>query len=182
MLGKFTFVPTSAASAEPSDIHGPQHFTQDWRRRQSAGPLDFTLQWIPFISDRDTPLDDLTTPWNDARRVTVGTVTFPRVDPDAREVKLTALLASELGANPGNWLETPDGTGASLPSTRFTAARFLAYRASQKNRGALSDESYAAFFERGEIGPDLARELVRRYEAKRAAGHWVPDVGELALA
>ena len=93
---------------------------------------------------------------------------------------MIALLASELGANPGNWVEAADDDGTGLPATRFTAARMLAYRASQRNRGALADDAYATFFERGEIGAALAAELVRRYAAKRVAGHWVPDVGDVA--
>ena len=180
VLGKFTFVPTSAGNAEPGAGRGPHHLTEDWRRRQHAGPLEFTLQWIPFLSNRETPIDDLTRPWQDGQRKTVGTVTFPQTDAGSTRAKLTALLASELGANPGNWDETSDEAPAALPATRFTAARFLAYRSSQKNRGALAEESYASFFARGEIDPDLARELVRRYAAKRAIGHWVPDVGEVA--
>ena len=43
----------------------------------------------------------------------------------------------------------------------------------------LSDDSYTSFFEHGEIQAELANELMRRYHAKRAARHWVPDVGEL---
>ena len=95
---------------------------------------------------------------------------------------MAALLASELGANPGNWDETSEGPASALPATRFTAARQLAYRASQETRAALGEESYASFFERGEISPALAEELIRRYQQKRAAGHWVPDVGELSVA
>jgi hypothetical protein len=34
--------------------------------------------------------------------------------------------------------------------------------------------------ERGTIAPELAAELVRRYEQKRATGQWVPDVGALS--
>jgi hypothetical protein len=180
VFGKFTFVPTSSV-ANAAIARGPQHLTQNWRDLQSRGALEFGLEWIPYLSERETPLDDLTTPWSDDHRVRVGTVTFPRIDPEAVETKLIALLASELGANPGNWQETPDGATADLPATRFTAARFLCYRASQKNRGALPDERYATFFERGEVSPDLARDLVRRYVAKRTAGHWVPDVGDLAI-
>jgi hypothetical protein len=182
VLGKFTFVPVSAVPSDSGAGRGPQHLTQDWHLRQSAGPLEFSLQWIPFVSDRETPLDDLTSPWRDDQKVAVGTVTFPQIDPDTLVAKLTALLASELGANPGNWDETSDGSHPDLPATRFTAARFLAYRASQKNRNALPPESYAAFFEQGEVGPELARELVRRYQAKRAAGHWVPNLGEVAVS
>jgi len=93
---------------------------------------------------------------------------------------LIALLASELGANPGNWVEADDDDGTKLPATRFIAARMLAYRASQRNRGALAEHAYASFFEHGEVGAGLAAELVNRYAAKRAAGHWVPDVGEVS--
>jgi hypothetical protein len=114
--------------------------------------------------------------------VTVGQVIFPRTDFDSIAAKLTALLASELGANPGNWDEIPGGQAPALAATRFTAARQLVYRASQDARGALPEASYASFFEAGIIGPELAAELVRRYHHKRGAGHWVPDVGDLAIA
>jgi hypothetical protein len=181
VLGKFTFVPTVEVAPRAGAERGPTHLTDDWRARQTAGPLTFSLRWIPFLDERRTPLEDLTEAWEHDHEVPVGTVTFPQTDPNALPTKLAALLASELGANPGNWDEAPGGSPA-LPATRFTAARFLAYRASQEARKALDAESYASFFERGEIGTALADELVRRYQEKRAAGHWVPDVGEFAGA
>ncbi len=99
------------------------------------------------------------------------------------DAKLQALLAAEMGANQGNWIEDDRGTPASgLPATEYTAARFLAYRVSQRLRHALSDAAYASFFHNGEISPALAGELVRRYQEKRAAGHNVPDVGEVAVS
>ena len=182
MLGKFTFVPASEPPAGGGANRGPTHLTMDWRARQSAGPLVFDLRWIPFLDDRQTPLDNLTRPWAHDQEVSVGTITFPKTDPDTREAKLTALLASELGANPGNWEETSEGPASALPATRFTAARKLAYRASQETRAALGEETYASFFASGEISPPLADELIRRYQEKRAAGHWVPDIGELSFA
>ena len=109
----------------------------------------------------------------------VGTVAFPQVKSEARESKLIALLASELGANPGNWQETPEASAGELPSTRFTAARFLAYRLSQQHRQALPEESYRTFFEKGEISEALAATLIARYKEKQAAGQWVPDLGQL---
>jgi hypothetical protein len=182
VLGKFTFVPTVDVSGETSGPRGPKHLTNDWRARQSAGPLIFDLRWIAFLNDNQTSLDDLTRPWAQDHAVSVGTVTFPKIDPNSVEAKLTALLASELGANPGNWQETAEEATAPLPATRFTAARQLAYSASQKTRDALSEDRYASFFEQGKIAPALAQELVDRYQRKRTAGHWVPDVGELVIA
>jgi len=178
VLGKFTFVPIAATATSHDPAPGPKHLSEDWRARQSAGPLEFRLEWIRFLGERETPLSDLTTPWQDGHRVVVGTVTFPKCDPTTREARLVALLASELGANAGNWDEIPDGPRVGLPATRFTAARSLAYRESQRNRDALPDDAYAAFFTDGAISDALSHELVRRYQDKRAAGHWVPDLGE----
>ena len=55
--------------------------------------------------------------------------------------KQPAALPAEETLDPGNWDEMPDQPRPALPATRFTAARFLAYRASQKNRKALPDET-----------------------------------------
>jgi hypothetical protein len=178
VLGKFTFVPIAETATGHDPARGPRYLSEDWRARQSAGPLEFRLEWIRFLSERETPLIDLTAPWQDGHRVVVGTVTFPQTDPTTRMARLTALLASELGANAGNWDEVPDGPRPVLPATRFTAARSLAYRESQKNRDALPEDAYAAFFTDGAISDALAHELIRRYRDKRATGHWVPDLGE----
>jgi hypothetical protein len=179
VLGKFTFVPIAGVATGHDPARGPRHLTEDWRARQSAGPLEFRLEWIPYLDERETPLANLTTPWQDGHRVVVGTVTFPKTDATTREARLTALLASELGANAGNWDEVSDAPRPALPATRFTAARSLAYRESQIHRNALPEEAYAAFFTEGAISDDLAHELIHRYQEKRAAGHWVPDLGDL---
>ena len=177
-FGKFTFVPTDR-SAAAAQGRGPKQFTDEWRARTAAGPLAFELHWIPYLNERETPLDDLTTPWRDQHQVRVGTVVFPKVDAETREAKLIALLASELGANPGNWQEAGDVSEGQLPSTRFTAARFLAYRLSQQHRRALPEDSYRSFFDKGEISDTLAAMLIARYKEKQAAGQWVPNLGQL---
>ena len=177
-FGKFTFVPAERSVQTPQG-RGPKVFTEDWRARTAAGPLPFELHWIPYLNERETPLDDLTTAWRDQHKTRVGTVVFPQVNAETRESKLAALLASELGANPGNWQETTDDSAGPLPSTRFTAARFLAYRLSQQHRRALPEDSYRSFFEKGEVSDALAATLIARYKEKQAAGQWVPNLGQL---
>ena len=181
VLGKFTFVPAADVNQHRPETAGAHYLTEDWTRRQQGGPLEFRLYWIPFISEERTPLVDLTRGWAEDHRVRVGTVTFPVADPAAMHTKLVALLATEMGANQGNWIEDDRGGAASdLPATEYTAARFLAYRVSQRMRHALPESQYASFFEHGTIEPPLASELLRRYQAKRAAGHGAPDVGAIS--
>jgi hypothetical protein len=164
------------------DGAGDHSRTEDWARRRAAGPLEFGLYWIPFLDEAATPLEDLTRGWKEDHRARVGTVTFAAADPASRDAKLVALLASEMGANQGNWIEDDRGAQPELPATKYTAARMLAYRVSQRERKALPEAQYASFFERGVVEPALAAELVKRYHAKRAAGHGAPDVGELPAA
>ena len=75
---------------------------------------------------------------------------------------------------------TAEAAGAEhQPATRFGAARQLAYRRSQAGRTALPEAIYESAFETGEITPELADEVLRRYRANRAAGHAGPDLGTL---
>lgn len=181
-LGKFTFVPSSDTPPSPTAAKGPTRLSQDWRRRQTESALVFDLRWLPFLDEKETPLDDLTRGWSHEREATVGTIVFPQTDLGSDDATLIALLALEMGANPGNWLETQTGPQPALPSTRFTAARQLAYSASQEARGALPEAVYDSFFENGEVVPALATELVRRHTAKKVAGHWLPDLEDPTLA
>lgn len=183
VLGKFTFVPSADVNGPRPATAGEHYLTEDWTQRQQRGPLEFRLYWIPFIDEATTPLKDLTRGWAEDHRAPVGTVTFPVADPAAMETKLMALLASEMGANQGNWIEDDrGGAAADLPATEYTAARFLAYRVSQRTRNALPEAQYATFFEHGTIDPALAAELLRRYQQKRAAGHGQPDLGAVTIA
>lgn len=182
VLGKFTFVPVTEANGPRPAGAGEHYLTDDWSRRQQGGPLEFRLYWIPYLDEASTPLQDLTRGWAEDHRALVGTVSFQAADPAAMETKLVALLASEMGANQGNWIEDDRGGATSdLPATEYTAARFLAYRVSQRMRNALPEAQYASFFEHGVIEPALATELLRRYQIKRAAGHGQPAVGDLSI-
>jgi hypothetical protein len=181
VFGKFTFVPAQEVNGPRPPSAGDRYLTDDWAQRHAAGPLEFRLYWIPFLDEARTPLKDLTRGWEEGHRVLVGRVTFPASDPSALQTKLVALLATEMGANQGNWIEDDRADATSdLPATEYTAARFLAYRVSQRMRHALPEAQYASFFDNGVVEPALAAELLRRYDAKRAAGHGAPDVGELS--
>jgi hypothetical protein len=175
-LGKFTFVPARDLNTPRDEDADPQYLTKDWRARQSQSALVFDLHWIPFIDERETPAGNLTRAWDQDHRVRVGTLTFPQIDPSSRDATLAALLASEMGANPGNWVETPGHSGDTLPATEYTAARQLAYRVSQRERHALDDVLYESFFTTGTISPELEQELLRRRDRKTSIGHWTPPV------
>jgi hypothetical protein len=171
--GKFTFVPTRDVNRHRALRPGARHLTEDWEGRSRSGDIAFTMRWIPFLSERETPLENLTKTWSETHAVPVGTVTFPQVEPGSREARLVSLLATEMGANPGHWVGTRAGEARpEFPATRFTAARRLAYALSQEKRGALPEQAYQEFFDSGgTIGPTLERELVRRQDARRPPAH-----------
>jgi hypothetical protein len=180
ILGKFTLVPLADPNQSRDRTQDTKLFSNDWKRRQTDADVEFKLYWIPYLNDTDTPLTTLTDPWSETHKIGVGAITFPKTEFESRSAKLVELLASEMGANPGNWVSRPTTeTEPELPATEFTAGRFFAYRKSQQGRNALPEEKYASFFDKGEISEELATELISRYENKRRAGHAVPDLGDL---
>ena len=109
VLGKFTFVPPHDVNTQRPASAGKKYLSLDWRTRQAAGALEFRLYWIPFLNENETPLKDLTREWAEQHKVPVGTATFPAAAPDSLETKLQTLLAAEMGANQGNWVEDDRG-------------------------------------------------------------------------
>ena len=173
--GKFTFVPISDENRHPGFRPGERHLSAEWKKRQAQGDVEFRLYWIPFLNQEQTPTAELTGRWDEGHKQVVGRITFPKTELDSAEARLWAILASEMGANPGNWVHDQDNT-IKEPATEFGAARKIAYRLSQEGRGALDPESYRSVFETGQISPDLAQELKRRREEKDKEGHvsWAP--------
>ena len=179
--GKFTLVPTEDVNQRREASPGEKYLSQDWNRRQTAKDLEFRLYWIPFLDEDITPMKKLTRGWQESHRVQVGTVSFPRTNSELREARLAALLASEMGANPGNWVSHKgEGPTPGIPATEFTAARSFVYRKSQQERNALPEAMYESFFANGEINRELAAELIRRHNEKRQSGHASPEVGDLS--
>jgi hypothetical protein len=165
--GKFTLVPTRDENRSPGFRPGQFHLSEEWRERQRTGDIEFSLYWIPYLDDHQTSVRTLTQPWQETHKQLVGTVIFPRIDPDSEEAQLWATLATEMGANPGNWI-ADNLNVVTEPATEFGVARKIAYRMSQAGRGALDPETYATVFTSGEIGPGLANELTRRRLAREA--------------
>jgi hypothetical protein len=168
--GKFTFVPAQDENRRPEFRPGERHLSEEWKMRQRSGDVEFRLYWIPFLNEDKTPTKALTDRWEEDHKQLAGMVLFPRSDPDSEEAILFGILASEMGANPGNWIHDKEDT-IREPATEFGTARKLAYQISQAGRGALEPDSYKTVFETGKIGPDLAEELRRRRDSKVRAGH-----------
>ena len=147
VLGKFMLLPPAGqAQSGPLSV-GKSHLTDEWRIRQSRGPVAFDLFWLPYINERATSLVTLTRAWQEQRHL-VGRVTFPQYDQSSDETRLWAMLAAEMGANPGNWVGDRDNTIGD-PTTEFGIARKLAYQKSQAGRGAFADAEYAMVFQKG---------------------------------
>jgi hypothetical protein len=170
LAGKFQFVPTRDENRRPQFRPGERHLSEEWRQRQAAGAIEFSLYWIAYVNEDQTPTAKLTERWGDNSKQLVGTISFPQTDYASQEAKLWAALAAEMGANPGNWVHDASDT-IREPATSFGAARKLAYQLSQAGRNALDPQLYASVFQTGEINAALAQELQRRRAAKGSAGH-----------
>jgi len=174
-LGKFTLVPTLDENTHPKFRPGERHLSDEWKVRQQRGAIEFVLYWIPWLDEDTTPTVKLTEAWAEDHKRPVGKITFPRSDPESEAARTWAILASEMGANPGNWVHNRENS-VPEPSTVFTTARKIAYRRSQQGRNALNPKTYRSVFESGTIGPELAQELKRRRDEKERLGHvsWSP--------
>lgn len=171
IASKFTLVPTRDENRRrPELLSGERHLSNEWKQRQKDADVEFLLYWIPFVNEGETSTSNLTIAWAEDHRQLVGTVTFPRTDPDFEEAKLWAILATEMGANQGNWVHNKENS-IREPATEFGAARKIGYQISQKGRGALDPQAYQSVFASGQIPPDLAAELTRRRDEKERAGH-----------
>jgi hypothetical protein len=168
--GKFTLVPAHDDNPGPGLHPGERIFSADWRERQQRADLGFRLYWIAYLDEESTPTAALTHPWQEGHKELVGRVVFPQANPASEEAQLWAMLAAEMGGNPGNWIADRANTIVE-PSTEFGIARQLAYAASQKGRQALPPASYRGVFETGQIGEELTRELRRHRDEKARAGH-----------
>ena len=167
---KFTFVP-SREENHPPDFHpGPRHLSEEWKNRQLGGDVEFQLFWIPFLSEEKTPAKALTQPWQEDHKQLVGIIVFPKTDLDSEDARLWAILATAMGANPGNWVADKLNS-IQEPASEFGVARKIAYQKSQEGRGALGPNFYESVFSTGQIAPELAQELKRRHDIKLKAGH-----------
>ncbi|HZF10219.1 MAG TPA: hypothetical protein VFE33_15630 [Thermoanaerobaculia bacterium] len=166
---RFNLVPVRDEKRHAGPAAGKHPVSEEWAQLQAAGDVVFELFWIPFLSEQETPTERLTEAWREDHKKKVGRLIFPRTDLTSPESRLWAALASEMGANPGNWVHDRDDT-IGEPATRFGAARKIAYGLSQKGRDALAPELYRTVFTTGRIDSALAAELARRREEKERVG------------
>jgi hypothetical protein len=169
VLGKLKIAPVKDENRLRRLKAGPRHLTEEWRRRQAAGPVRFDLVWLPFVGPAETSLTKLTGSWVE-RPVKVGEVVFPQIDGGSEAARLWAALANEMGASPGNWCGDRGDT-IREPGTEFGCARKAAYRMSQEGRNALPEALYDDVFRTGEIGDTLVGELRQRRAEKARLGH-----------
>jgi len=168
--GKFTFVPTREENRTPGFHAGPRHLTDEWKNRQGRGDIEFQLFWIPFSNEEKTPTAALTPPWQEDDKQLAGIIVFPTTDLDSEDARLWATLATEMGANPGNWVADKSNS-IQQPASEFGVARKIAYQKSQQGRSALEPNLYQSVFTTAQITPELAQELKRRHDDKLNAGH-----------
>lgn len=168
--GKFTFVPTREENRAPGFHAGLRHLSDEWKNRQAQGDIEFELFWISFLSEEKTPTKALTRPWQEDHKQRVGAVVFPKIDFGSADASLWAILAMEMGANPGNWIADKRNS-IQQPASEFGLARKIAYQKSQEGRGALQPNFYESVFSTAQITPELAQELKRRHDTKLKAGH-----------
>ncbi len=175
--GKFTLKPTKDESQNFKFNPGERYLSKEWKKRQAAGDIEFLLYWIPFLDEDKTPTQELTDRWEEEHKQLVGTITFPKTNLDSEEAKLWAILASGMGANPGNWVHDKENT-IKEPATEFGMARKIAYQKSQEGRNALKPQWYRSVFGTGKIDTELANELSKRRSEKEKAGHvsWAPPL------
>jgi hypothetical protein len=168
--GKFTFVPTREENRTPGFHADSRHFTDEWKNRQVQGDIEFQLFWIPFLSEQKTPTKALTQPWQEDHKQLIGAIVFPKTDLDSEAARLWAILATEMGANPGNWIADKQNS-IEQPASEFGVARKIAYQKSQEGRSALEPNFYESVFRTAQITSELAKELKRRNGAKVRANH-----------
>ena len=170
MAGKFKLAPTRDENQRPGFRPGERHLSHEWKTRQGAGDIEFQLFWISHLNEDKTPTGELTRPWSEEQKQLAGKVWFAKADLDSDEAVLWATLASEMGANPANWIHNRENSVAE-PATQFGLARKFAYQKSQDGRGVLPAEAYQSVFATGKIDGELAKELNERRENKSKAGH-----------
>jgi hypothetical protein len=166
--GKFVFLPHGDSAGPTRIAPRSQRLTRDWRSRQSTGPIAFDVYWIPFIDEASTSRKNLSRAWKE-RRSPVGQVVFPQQLPEDDAAQLWAVLADEMGANPGNWVGARNESIDN--AVEFATARTIAYRSSQAGRNVLAEESYRDVFMTGQLPASLETELRRRQNLELASGH-----------
>ena len=121
-----TGAPHSAAAEFDAD-RGDDALRIDLQERLRTGPVEFELAVQPFVSDTETPVEDVSRPWR-SDPVPIGLLVIPMQDLDTAEARLIERQVDQLAFNPWN---TPD---AFRPLGNLNRARRFVYEASAAHR------------------------------------------------
>lgn len=114
-------------AGDPPPAARSKDIVADMRERLATGPLAWNLELQFFVDEAITPIEDASVAWPDDRTpiVTVARLTLPRQGVDAAAAEAEAARFDPWG-----------GLAAHRPLGEIMRARKVAYRESQKGRGA----------------------------------------------
>ncbi|MDX2012677.1 MAG: hypothetical protein SFW67_20935 [Myxococcaceae bacterium] len=129
---KYSFEPVAPPKPQSPVSDGPSRFADDVRARVSHAPLTWTLRVQPFVSERETPIEDpsvrWTSPWT-----AVADVVIPIQDPRSPEGQALATQVESFSFDP--WHAPVEFR----PLGAMMRARSNAYRDSTIERGAAKE-------------------------------------------
>jgi hypothetical protein len=129
---KYSFVPVNAPKPAQPVADGAAHFADDVRARVSHAPLIWTLRVQPFVSERETPIEDPTVRWP-SLWTDVADVLIPIQDPQSPQGQTLGAAVEAFSFDP--WHAPVEFR----PLGAMMRARSAAYRDSTLERGAARE-------------------------------------------
>ena len=129
---KYSFLPVDPPSPVGPISSGGARFSEDLAARVSHAPLTWTLRVQPFVSERETPIEDPTVRWT-SPWTPVADVVIPVQDPRSAEGQALSARVESFSFDP--WHAPVEFR----PLGAMMRARSAAYRESTLARGAASE-------------------------------------------
>lgn len=128
---RFLFAPSGAVTAPRRKV-ASSYLRAELEQRVRRAEIRIDVLAHLYVNDRDTPIEDGATPWNEAASppVKLAELVIPVTDLASAAAQATAAAIEARAFNPWNGLE------AHRPLGHLMRARAAVYRASAVNRGA----------------------------------------------